>query len=52
MTGNIVLQLRQSSGAQPEVLQGRIFFLELGHFDKHFVKTTGKKAPQNYFFEF
>ena len=34
------------SGAQPEILQGRAGFVELGHFDKLFVKNTQKKAPQ------
>ena len=28
------------TGAQPELFQGRVDFVELGHFHKHFVKTT------------
>ena len=31
------------SGAQPEIVQGKGVFVELGHFDKHFVKNTRKK---------
>ena len=27
------------SGAQPEIFQGKRSFVELGHFDKHFVKN-------------
>ena len=30
--------------AQPEIFQGRGSFVELGHFDKHFVKNTRKKG--------
>ena len=37
------------AGAQPEIFQGRGSFMELGHFDKHFVKNTRKKAPQEKF---
>ena len=33
------------AGAQPEIFQGRGGFVELGHFDKHFVKHTRKKDP-------
>ena len=32
------------AGAQLEVFQGRGGFLKLGHFDKHFVKNSRKKA--------
>ena len=39
------------AGVQPEIFQGRGGFVELGHFDKHFVKNTRKKAPQGKFFE-
>ena len=34
-----------TSGAQPEFFQGRGGFVELGHFDKLFVKNTRKKGP-------
>ena len=34
------------TGAQPEIFQGRGGFVELGHFNKHFVKNTIKNAPQ------
>ena len=34
-----------NTGVQPEIFQGRGGFVELGHFDKLFVKNT-KKAPQ------
>ena len=34
-----------STGAQPENFQGRGGFVELGHFDKLFIKNTGKKSP-------
>ena len=44
-----VLQKEQclSAGAQPEIFQGTggRGFLELGHFDKHFVKSTRKRGP-------
>ena len=33
------------SGAQPETFQGRGGFVELGHFEKLFVKNTRKKDP-------
>ena len=32
-------------GAQQEISQCRGDFVELGHFDKHFVKNTRKKRP-------
>ena len=35
-----------SSGAQPEIFQGRAGFVELGHFNKLFVKTHKKKGLQ------
>ena len=31
---------------QPEIFQGRGVFVEPGHFDEHFVKSTRKKALQ------
>ena len=40
------------SGAQPENLQGRRGFVELEHFDKHFIRNSRKKAPQREFLEF
>lgn len=36
---------KRNTGAQPEILQGRGGFMELDHFDKHFVKNKRKKAP-------
>ena len=33
------------TGAQPEIFQGRGGFVELGRFDKLFVKNTRKKGP-------
>ena len=33
-------------------VQGRGEFVELGHFDKHFVKNTQKRAPQGNVLEF
>ena len=33
-----------NTGAQPEIFQGRGGLVELGHFDKHFVKNTKKKG--------
>ena len=33
------------AGVQPEISQGRGGFVELGHFDKHFVKNARKKGP-------
>ena len=34
------VQAKSLAGAQPEIFQGREDFVELGHLDKHFVKTT------------
>ena len=28
------------AGVEPEIFQGRRVFVELGYFDKHFVKNT------------
>ena len=39
-------------GAQPELFQGRGSFVQLGHFDKHFIKKSSKKAPQENILEF
>ena len=41
-----------SADTQPEIFQGRGGFVELGYFDKYFVKNTRKKAPQRNIFEF
>ena len=35
-----------TTGAQPVIFQGREGFMELGHFDKLFVKNTKKKVTQ------
>ena len=43
--GTWTLVLFPHAGAQPEIFQGRGGFVELGHFDKHFVKNTRKKDP-------
>ena len=37
---------KRNTGAQPEILQGRGGFIELDHFDKHFVKNKRKKRPR------
>ena len=34
------------SEAQPQIFQNREGFAELGHFDKPFIKTQERKAPQ------
>ena len=39
-------QLFHLAGAQPEIFQDRGGFVELGYFDKLFVKKKKKKAPQ------
>ena len=44
-----------TAGAQPEIFQsrGKRGFVELGHFDKHFVKKIPEKeAPQGNIFEY
>ena len=38
-------EVKHNSGAQIEIFQGRGGFVELGHFNKHFVKNTRKKVP-------
>ena len=40
------------AGMQPEIFQSRRGFVELGHFDKHFVKSTQKKAPLGNIFKY
>ena len=39
------LLLFPHAGAQPDIFQGRGSFVELGHFNKHFMKNTRKKTP-------
>ena len=39
-------QIAYNVGAQPEIFQGRGGFLKLGYFNKHFLKKSRKKAPQ------
>ena len=34
------------SGSQRDIFQGRGGFVKLGHFDKHLIKKSRKKAPQ------
>ena len=41
-----------TTGAQPDLFQGRGGFVKLGRFDEHFVKKSRKKAPQGKFLEF
>ena len=38
-------------GAQTEIFQGRGDFVELGHFDKYFVKNARKKGSQGKYLE-
>ena len=33
------------TGAQPEIFQGRGYFVKLGHFEKQFLKHVKKKGP-------
>ena len=40
------------TGAQPEIFQDRGGFVKLGHFGKHFIKKSRKKAPQGKILEF
>ena len=40
------------AGAQPEIFQGRGGFVELGHFDKLFVKNTKKRSRSEKFWSF
>ena len=42
----IFSKYKRNTGAQPEILQGRRGFMELDHFDKHFVKNKRKKRPR------
>ena len=37
-------ELSLSAGAQAEIFQSRKSFVEVGHFDKYFVKNTRKKS--------
>ena len=40
------------AGVQPEIFQGRGNFVKLGHFDKHFVKSSRKERPAGKFWNF
>ena len=42
----------KNPGVQPEIFEGRGGFVKLGHFDKHFIKKSRKKATQEKFLEF
>ena len=57
--GNISLYINVKSnhppnitGAQPDIFQGRGGFVKLGHFDKHFIKKSRRKATQGKILEF
>ena len=43
--GSWTLVLFPHAGAQPKFFQGRGGFVEIGYFDKHFVKSTREKGP-------
>ena len=45
-------QFQSNAGAQPEIFQGKGGLVGLGHFCKHFVKNTRKKATQGKIWEF
>ena len=47
----IDIMLFPHASAQPEIFQGRGGFVELGHFDKDFVKNTRNKGPTGKNFE-
>ena len=49
---NCHLLNRMKPGAQAEIFQSRGGLVGFGHFYKHFVKNTRKKAPQGKFWEF
>ena len=40
--GEVFNEVKHNSGAQPEIFQGREGFVELGHFNKHFLKNKEK----------
>ena len=40
------------TGAQPDIFQDRGGLVKLGHFDKHFIKKSRRKAPQGKILEF
>ena len=40
------------TGAQPEIFLGRRGFVKLGHFNKHFIKKSRKKAPHGKILKF
>ena len=39
----MVFKVKQNTGAQSEIFQGREGFVESGHFNKHFVKNVRYK---------
>ena len=41
-----------NTGTPQEIFHGRGGFMKLGHFDKHFIKKSRKKAPQGKVLEF
>ena len=41
-----------SPDAKPDIFQCRGIFVKLGHFDKHFIKKSRKKARQGKILEF
>ena len=43
--GEVFNKVKHNSGAQSEIFLGRGGFVELGPFNKHFVKNTRKKVP-------
>ena len=45
-------RLTSISDALPEIFQSREGFVQLGHFNKHFIKKLRKKAPQGKTLEF
>ena len=45
-------RLTSISDALPEIFQSRGGFVQLGHFNKHFIKKLRKKAPQGKTLEF
>ena len=45
-------EVDQKAGAQPEIFQSRGGFVKLAHFDKHVIKKSRKKAPQEKNLEF
>ena len=50
--GEVLNEVKHNSGAQPEIFQGRGGFVELGYFNKHFVKAFLKRFCQGTFRSF